>query len=225
MNSKKAFTMAEALMRITIAAVLLFIVFKFGKGVADSLSGGNDALNSFESLANEMNSHENWIEKQTLLSLDSDTAVFGFSKTGNFECYGCGNLDKGKLRSFFTRPQNEECKDSACVCLCSSPSVPPDSPLSESLEIKCKKMSCRKTNYEISSGYEVKRFFKSISASDTASWKNGFVYARDIEDNTVPITGMPRNKERITSLFLERKTANGINYIGVCPVKPCIEQN
>ena len=90
-------------MRITIAAVLLFIVFKFGKGVADSLSEENDALNSFESLANEMNSHENWIEKQTLLSLDSDTAVFGFSKTGNFECYGCGNLDKGKLRSFFTR--------------------------------------------------------------------------------------------------------------------------
>ena len=38
MNSKKAFTMAEALMRITIAAVLLFIVFKFGKGVADYLS-------------------------------------------------------------------------------------------------------------------------------------------------------------------------------------------
>ena len=58
-------------------------------------------MNSFESLANEMNSHENWIEKQTLLSLDSDTAVFGFSKTGNFECYGCGNLDRGKLRSFY----------------------------------------------------------------------------------------------------------------------------
>ena len=54
--------------------------------------------------------------------------------------------------------------------------------------------------------------------------ENGFVYARDIEDNTVPITGMPRNKERITSLF-QRKTANRINYIGVCPVKPCIEQN
>jgi hypothetical protein len=153
--------------------------------------------------------------------------VFGFSKTGNFECYGCGNLEKGKLSSFFTRPQNEECKDSACICLCTSPSVPSDPTKSstEPQEIKCKKATCRKTNYEISSGYEVKRFFKSISASDTASWKNGFVYARDIGDNTVPITGMPRNKERTFSLFLERETANGINYIGVCPVKPCIEQN
>ncbi|HLC50419.1 MAG TPA: hypothetical protein VJI97_03240 [Candidatus Nanoarchaeia archaeon] len=240
MNSKKGFTMAEALMRIIIAVVLLFIVFKFGKGIADSLFGGGDALQSFESLANEMNSQDNWIAKPTLLSLDEGTGVIGFSRIGDFQCMGCAGDSKDSVTSIFKRPQAAECAGNACLCVCTNGlKINIDKSPSET---SCENIYCKAITQDIYPSYNLKDGkFKTYNGQTTSSWKNGFIFVRDIDngdtgDRTSPsgmsrqlrtgfiATGYLSNSQRTVSLQIEKKASNGVSYTMVCPESPCIQQ-
>ena len=232
--NKKAFTMAEALMRITIAVILLFVVFKFGKSIANSFFGGGDSIKSFESFADELNSQKQWQSEPILLSLDSGTAVVGFSKDGDFECISCqGGEGTFASRAIFKKPSKSQCTGTACVCLCSKGldiSYKDKSAIldKQPASIKCAGLYCKSVNTDIYPSYVLKdgKYKTYGRRSDFASWKNGFIFAREVPgddpSNDAAMTGYIKNDQRTLSLYLERDKVEGNSYIMACPELPCI---
>ena len=134
LNDKKGLGF-EGLVRI-VAAVFaistgIFLLYKFG-GAALEASGFNLKLSeqTFENLVKDLNSEDFKIgdSKQKFLNLDKDTAIIGFSKNMNYECHRCYATQlcpscpppslRPEITARFSRPNTEECKDSACLCLC-----------------------------------------------------------------------------------------------------------
>jgi len=223
--------MVEALMRIIIMVVLVVIVFNIGKRVAEAVGfGASNAVPSFESLVNKLNSPDlkEGESKEEFLALDSNTAVIGFSKGQDYKCYGCGGEPKDKLEAQFKRPNNNECKDSACVCICSKglPTIRGAQPI---LEITCEKLQCKRLDFDIYPKVELRELIKKKYASGynvEPSWVGGFLYARDVGDEFFEstISGLPKNYDRKITVFIEKKRVDGNTYIGVCPALPCIQE-
>ena len=70
----------EALMRIIIAAVLVFIVFKIGMTVAESIFGSGPNTKSFENFVNKLNSNE--YESKTELLTSEPIQKVWYSRLG-----------------------------------------------------------------------------------------------------------------------------------------------
>lgn len=218
--------MVEALMRAVIMAVLAYIViFEIGKPAAEAVFGGSNIIEPFNKLVNEINKQELGT-KQIFITLEPNTAIIGFSKDKDYQCYGCGGAPKDKLEAQFKHPSDPECKDSACVCIClrGLPKIRGNLPV---LEITCDKIQCKKLNFDIYPKVElgdliIKKYGSSYSR--LSSWQDGFLYARDVGEIDAAISGLPKNYERKITLFIEKKKVNQEIYVGVCPALPCIQE-
>lgn len=231
MIKQKKAIVVEALMRIIIMAFLIWVVFNIGKRAAEAAFGGSDALQSFEKFVDEINSLGDGGGKQTLLSLDKGTAVMGFSKDKDYQCYGCGAAEKDKLAARFKHPLDSECKDSSCVCLCPKNSLK-TTRRQTVLEMSCEKLKCKRLDFDIYQNVKLgdliaKKYGKYVYDMDS-SWQGGFFYARGDLGNIefAIISGLPKvyAMERKQVIFIEKKKINQEIYVSACPASPCIQE-
>lgn len=231
-KSRKAMII-EALMRIIIAIVLVVIVFKIGKNVAEAFFGGSDALKSFDDFANEINSIRDDEGKQVLLSLDKGTAVMGFSKNSKeFRCYGCeqayGSAFSQKLLFYsIQKPDNEQCNGKPCMCICLK-NLKKGNYVEDESKVSCESFSCRAIKKNIYNRISLENALKKkgIGTSDYKYpyWENGFFFVRRKNSET-PLNGMiPPNDARKITLFIETNKIGQEAYVAACPELPCIQE-
>jgi len=231
---KKATTlMPESLVRILITVILVVAVIALVKkgGEAAGLWGKSQTAESAELLVAQLNSVEfkPGESRQQLLRIDDGTAVIGFSKNSDYECYGCGSDPKGKLSAKLKRPDSSECKDSACICVCYS-GLPKILGNQNVVDISCGKLACKKLNIDIITPLELGELIKKrygsglfTGSSQTSSWKGGFMYIRNAGEVDAKMSGLPKEKlEWPLTVIIEKKIINGNSFIGVCPERPCI---
>ena len=214
----------EALMRVIIAVVLVVIAFNIGKKVAEAAFGGSNLQEPFNKFVQEINKVEG--SKEAFIILETNTAIIGFSKDKDYQCYGCGACPKEKLETQFKHHPNAECKDSACVCLCLK-GLPKIKGEQQVLDISCENLQCKKLNSDIYPKIELgdlvyKKYGSNFNR--LSSWQGGFLYARDVGEVSASISGLPKNSERKMTVFLEKKNVGGNTYVAVCPVAPCIQE-
>lgn len=220
----------EALMRIIIMAVLVVIVFNIGKKVAEAAFGGNDALQSLENLANEMDSLREGQSTQAFLSMDEGMAVIGFGKSGNeFRCYGCEQatittFTPTILYSSVAKPSNKECSNSACICACFKSTLNQEP--SGNFKINCESTSCKSLKFDIPKKISLDMALKSrnIQIATYPYWENGFFFVRSNVGKNTPLNGMPYNFDRKITLYIEKKLANNEILVAACPLAPCIQE-
>lgn len=219
----------EALMRTIIAVVLILIVLNIGKNVADAMFGGSNSLKSLENLANKLNSNElqEGFSREELISLDRGTALIGFSRGWDYECYGCGRKSSDQLESRFKRPSDHECQNSACICLCLKGLPQNRGSEQDVLDITCSRLVCKKINEnivpKIDLGEKPYRAANGRPLRHSISWQGGFLYARDAGlDGS--ISGLLRNSQSTIQVIIEKKSVSGITFVGVCPSLPCIKE-
>ena len=180
---------------------------------------------SVREIIKEINNMDTGSNPSTV-SLDKSSAIIGFSKGMDFQCIGCGTNEKGQLSSVMKRPADPECADSACVCSCQNP---PASPTGKLLEITCSKLACTKINHDIYPNIKAGELFVSKIGSykytyGNSEWKGGFIYIRDAGEMDQVMTGIRKNFEIRTELYLEKKELNGKIYVALCPNTGCINQ-
>src|SRR3989338_1727707 len=227
MNKNKKAIIVEALMRIIIMIILIVlvvnIIYKVGRQIG--IFGGGVGQESFENLVNEINLLSEAESKQAILYMDEGTAVIGFSKnTKEFRCYGCPQafLSNAILYSI-QKPSNNDCQDKPCICLCLYGLI--SSPLSGSeSKINCERFSCRTLKQDIVPKISLEGALKkrNVQLASYPYWENGFLFVR-IKDPETPSNGMPPNSIGRTTLFIEKKKINQENYVGACPLFPCIQ--
>ncbi len=218
----------EALMRIIIMVVLVFIVWKIGSTAYSAAFGSGNILNDFEDFAEKINSAQFKAGevKQELLTLDKGTAVIGFSKGFDYECYGCGG-PKDKIESRFKRPADQECQGSACICMCLK-GLPEIRGSQQTLEITCENIVCKKIKDDITPKVELGELVKKKYGSgynQFSSWEGGFLFSRDTGEADAAMSGLPKNYNRKITVTLEKKIVNGSVFVGVCPESPCVQEN
>ncbi len=235
-TNKKAIMITEALMRLMIAIVLLFIVFKIGKQVVYALFGGSNSIQSFEKLVEEMNSIKGYENpKEILLSMDKETAVVGFSKNSEeFQCKGCKDTSFGIY--FIKKPYNEECKNEPCICLCRGLTLGNDPDRMDETKFECKQFFCKKLKYDIAPKISFKETLDkkkvitlNYPSSHSPYWENGFFFMRlgstylkksnPFSDRITELIGDEGTKIVVT---IQEEFVNGKYYVGACPIRPCI---
>ncbi len=228
MNNKKGLII-EALIRTVIAVILVVVVLNIGKnaGEAAGLWGVSQSAKSFGNLADKLNFPDlkDGDSRQELISMDKGTAIIGFSKGYDYECYGCGGDPKDKLTAKFHRPQNTECKDSSCLCLCLE-GLPKIRGGQQILDITCGKLQCRKLDTHIVTKVELGELIEKkygSGHSKFSSWQGGFLIARDTGEVDAAISGLPKSQQNTITLTIEKRSVSGILFIGVCPGLPCIK--
>lgn len=239
-NKRAAAEMVEILMRIGIALVLLFAAFKFGKSAASIIFDKSEATESFNKLADDINSlklgtGEDFVIKPTFISLDRGTAFIGFSKnTREFRCYGCINPKafqrEGEFYYSINKPSNEECNNKPCVCFCKKDFVRVSQSLENALsrnevKISCGTFICRKLNEDIVNRISLEDSLRKRGQTliSYPYWENGFFFVR-IKDDKTPLDGMvPPNEVRKLRIGIEKKKVNGQVYVTACPDLPCIQ--
>ena len=217
----------EALMRIIIMVVLVVIVFNIGKKVAEAAFGGNDALQSLDNLANEMNSLQERRSTQAFLSMDEGMTIIGFSKSGNeFRCYGCQQAtiaapSQNVLYSSITKPPNKECSNSACICACFKSTLNQEP--SGNFKINCESISCKSLKFDVPKKISLETALESQNIQLGGMypyWENGFMFARRKVGANTPLNGMLYNDERKITLYIEKKLANNEILVAACPLAP-----
>ena len=238
-NKKAAAETVEILVRIVIALVLLFAAFNIGKKVAGTIFGKSEAMNSFNKLADDLNSlelgtGEDFVRKETFISLDRGTAVVGFSKTAQeFKCYGCINPEafqrEGEFYYSINRPPNQECNNKPCICLCRKDFVRGTQSLeniqSNVVEINCGTFICKSLNDDIINRVSLESSLRKRGQTliNYPYWENGFFFVR-IKNDETPSDGMvPPNNVRKIKIGIEKKRVNDQVYVATCPDLPCIQ--
>src|SRR3989338_4287337 len=173
----------EFLLRLIIAILFVSATLYIGKSLFRLTGSGFDSYLGFVSTINSL---EDGQFKEVGVDFDKETAIIGFnSDAERFECYDCAapSIDN-RPRAIFEKPRNDECKDGACICLCSKvlSKTYIGTLAEEILETKqfaCESLTCRKsTNSDIIDLYKPKNLFlKSLNTL----WKGGFVYGRGID--------------------------------------------
>lgn len=215
----------EALMRIIIMAVLVFIVWKIGKTAYAAAFGEGNTLNEFDDFVGIINSAQFKAgeAKQELLTLDPGTAIIGFSKDKDYKCQSRITIDK--LESTFKRPLDAECKDSACICMCLK-GLPTNMGSQQPLQITCEKLVCKKVKDDIAPIVEIgsqKGTVYGYTYQQSSLWEGGFLYVRDAGTADIAMSGLPKNDKRTIAIILEKQIVDGKTYIGVCPALPCVQ--
>lgn len=244
-NKKAAAEMVEILMRIVIALVLLFAAFSIGKKVANLVFGGNnEAIDSFNQLTKDINSlqlgtNEDYAGKQTFISLDSGSAIVGFSRnTQEFRCYGCeaalgsatsySTVEQGPIFYSITKPPNQECNDKPCACFCKK-DFKKGELAGGKIEITCGSFVCSSLNTDIYSRISLEGALRNnnIQLATYPYWENGFFFNRRKLPNTnsnMISNGMTiPNDERKLLIGIEKKKVDGQTYAAACMDLPCIQ--
>lgn len=218
--------LGENFVRTVISVILASIViFYILKPAAEAMFKSDTLQPAFKNLVNDINNLEVGKSKESFIVLEPSTAIIGFSKNKDYQCYGCANAPKDELVAQFKRPSNEQCKDSACICICRGLI---DKSL---LDLNCNKLQCEKLNSDIYPKIELGEFMSKkfgFGYSTQSSWQGGFFYATDAGQFHAAISGLPKINERKMVVSIEKKTIGDTTYAGVClvttPKIPCIQE-
>ncbi|MEK6892280.1 MAG: hypothetical protein AABX25_03785 [Nanoarchaeota archaeon] len=222
MHKKKGMAI-EALMRIIIAIILLFIAIKVGQKVI-SIFAGSDAPKSLEDFTQELNDLKNGESKSAFVILDPDMAVIGFSKSATeFRCYGClsDREYSGKLIYYaMKKPAYSECSDKACACVCLSDFSALPASEGEARELYCRKFYCRTLTTDIASDLSLQGPSKrsGVDLPSYPYWQNGFMFVRATSSGT-PSNGMASpNSDRKQTVCIAKINRDGNFYSAALPL-------
>src|SRR3989338_1854243 len=178
---KKKGMAIEALMRIIISVILLFIAIRVGQKVI-SIFAGSDAPKSLETFTEELNDLKNDESKAAFVILDPDMAVIGFSKRATeFSCYGCLNDKEYSGKPIYysmKKPAYSECSDKACACVCLSDFSALPISQGEARELYCRKFYCRTIDMDVAPKISLQGPLqkKGIDLATYPYWENGFMF-------------------------------------------------
>jgi len=216
MKDTKAFLIVpEALMRIIFTAIGVFFFVGACNAVAEVITGNDGAGSSLTDLVNEL-SNINGADT-IFLSLNEDSAIIGFSKDAvSFVCQNCflGSVFTGPEFHYgsltVSKPDNPECIDKSCVCLCTEGL---DSSDFNEVELTCEQFRCQSLNRDIYSPIALGQ------KQGDSYWEHGFIFIRsdDIPDGL----SIDRKKR---SLGIESKKIRGTEYVAACPQLPCFTE-
>ena len=218
----------EALMRIIIAVILLFVAIKVGQKVIN-IFAGSDAPKSLETFADEINNLQNGESKSEFLILDPDMAVIGFGKNAaEFRCYGClsdREYSDKLLYYSMKKPSYSECIENACACVCLSDFSALPASQGEARELYCRKFYCRTINTDIAPRISLQGPLqkKGVSLATYPYWENGFMFVRAGSPET-PSNGMTSpNTDRKQTVCIAKRGIGDIFYTGAYPA-PCLSE-
>lgn len=228
-RGKKAI-LFEAFGRIILMIIAIWAVFNVGKIIAQAAGiGTSDIGEEFNRLAKEINELRVGDVNQVFVTLDTGTSIIGFSKTSNsYECYDCGT-EKGGLSSFFKKPNNEQCSNQPCICLCR---LPKTANTIAPYEITCENMPCKPLNEDLAAFVELRKYFEDLEKRDpekytkllNAKWKGGFLLERHSR-NDFKFNALPSPQSRRFTAFVEKEQRGNMVYTTVCPGFDCASQD
>ena len=219
----------EFLVRVLIMIFLVIVVFNIGKTVGKSLfSGffGNDLEKNFDEFANELNKPftVDVPSRQAFITLDTNTAIIGFSTSKSFECLSCGSGSLGTT-SVFEKPNIEECNGKSCVCLCPKALQMTGS---NPYKMKCDKIKCKSLNKGLAESIELKNYIekaereqqRDYSFLKNAKWNGGFLFERHSR-GTFTSNGLPQPLGRRFTVYINKAGTEDKFYLAVCPGPEC----
>lgn len=214
----------EFLLRIILAILFVGGAIYIGSSIGKSffrLTGSG--LDSFIDFAYDVTNLENGQYKDISVDFDKGTAIIGFSKDAKqFECHKClsTNVDPESEfpTAFFKKPQNEECKDSACICLCRKGLA--DDDVAEGVKsFSCEHLICRAlNNLNIIDEYSAAGM---LSDFINPYWKGGFVYGRNMG---IELSNLASNYAKNTPRTIHLRAENYMNFISVCQEEKCFSE-
>ena len=214
-----------ALVRIVVSVlIILLIIFPFLDKLHDLIIGSDkkyeESFKNFLDGVDRMNVGRAEFE----IELKPKSAIVGFSRNADkfecFNCYECLNCYKGaeeRPTIIFNKPNNQECKDSACICLCSNGFQLVEGSLEgkSTKFVQCPQPKCKNLDKQDIPSKMIVKYSAGINIVVTTVgqgavyWKNGFLFA-----NGVPWANgiYAKDEEERTQLIVEKRS----NLIGVC---------
>ena len=234
MIKRKKAIVFEAFARILLMIIAIWVVFNVGKLIAQAAGIGRSNIGEeFDRLVNQINELKAGDVNHIFVTLDSNTAMVGFSKSSTrYECYNCGT-EKNGLTSFFKKPDKAECNGKACICLCNnwlSKDTPEYSISNIPYELKCDGMKCLelKEGQDLAGVTELKLYFEEISKTEpqkydklmSARWEGGFMLERHSRGDFVT-NALPSSNLRRFTVFIDKEQRGDIIFTTVCPGFDC----
>ncbi|MBI2541388.1 hypothetical protein HYV80_01640 [Candidatus Woesearchaeota archaeon] len=221
----------EFLVRVLFMIFLVIVVFNVGKEAGKYIFAGffgTDLEKNFEEFADELNKPftANAPSRQAFITLDSNTAIIGFSTSADsFRCFGCGS-ESPDITSFFDKPNSNECSGKSCVCLCPKPLQINTG--TKPYEMKCDKIKCIAINKDIAETVELKNYIDKIEKETqveyrylkNAKWTGGFLFERHSRGDFVS-NGIPQPQGRKFSVYVNKEGTGDNFFLSVCPGPDC----
>ena len=230
-GNKKGMFIFDTFVETIIVVVLLIFVFNIGKRVAEAAGFGQNNLANLEEEFNKFVKNIDNVqvgpESQIFVNLYPNTAIIGFSKNADsFKCIACGSSTSKDIISFFNKPQNKECKEGSCICLCPH-SIQIDTSKEPPLEMKCENMICKPLKDDLAESIELSKYFEQFERTEPlrysnikyARWAGGFLFERHSRSNFIS-NGLPPQQNTRSVIFAQKKNDNGV-YTVICPVSNC----
>lgn len=228
----------QTLIELTLsAAIVVWIAGFVAPPVLEAMGIGtsHDVIDSAETLVKNLNEGP-YEQHQEIITLDEGNALIGFGKDKNYQCIWC-NPVTGKLYHEVTtqipKPDKEECKGSACICLCKKrledDKLDEEEQKKEVPQIYCKEyIKCYKLNHDLYPQYDLTSFIKENypkgGAASGISWRGGFFIGRNFNGiSDIFIGGIYSNDVRSRTIYREKKRLGQNTYVAVCPKLPCIQ--
>lgn len=211
-KNKKSFIMVKTLVRvIVVIGVIFFLILPACNKVQSYFDTDQKYKRSFEKFVDKINGFPAG-KRPASIELDKDSAIIGFSKNINlFECVNCWDGNKNIV---FDKPtKNQECSESACICLCNEgfDSTEIGSGDDQAKVIHCKKkLNCKQIDKDVVEA-------TVVSVREGSYFNNGFLFARDISD----VNGLEKHTQE-TIDFVVDKTED---IIAVCTPNMLIQNN
>ncbi len=218
-NKKSGMPVLTGLVRLILGLGLLFIFANIGCTVIKNFSNKDDKVAaSFEGFVNMINAMSDPTKSYTELDFKKGSAIVGFRKgASTWECYNCHTTHSLPTRVFI-KPSNDQCKSTACMCLCPEGFV---------LEggtnklAKCgKPLMCKILNKDIKEVTIIRSSDNSFSNDDTY-WKNGFLFVDAVEEGAgsgiislSPATMFVDNNEGVASVCTQNMRENNLKMFG-----------
>lgn len=217
----------NALMRIIIAIVTLFFVFKACTAVADVFTGTKGYTSSFSQFVDEVNTLKNLEAREAIVTLPEASAIIGFAKsTDQFRCIGCGNQFSSTEYFFeIPKPDNEACKTTSCACLCFDASLGEQSQQGNFniRPFNCEQASCKKITHDIMEVISLEKAVRDQGRqlANYPKWEGGFIFIRSDDISN----GYKKEENRRFTVAIERQDIGGGPRVAACPVLPCFPQD
>lgn len=215
--------LVRTLFTVIALVAVAFIIKPYAAEAFNSLFEGN-LEQTFNSLVQEIN-NLNVKSKLVFINLDPNTAIVGFSSNAKeFRCFGCGS-DTKDMTSYFVKPDDDACKNSACACLCPKGLVLHDLRGNPPFEMKCDKPICKPLKKDLFDVIEHKENKEQqgqtgYSKLKNTKWTGGFLYDRNSRGDFIS-NGLPQMQSgRFTVVVTQDNTEKG-TYIAVCPNNEC----
>lgn len=203
LKNKKSLVMRALVVTIIAVVVFFLLVLPACNRVGDAFFSYD--TKSFESFVGEINNMPTERMDEFILNLNDESAVIGFGKnTDAFKCYECV---EGIKESIVPKPDNQECKETACVCLCDK-DFEANGPgmTGNRWQGKCNKpFICKKLdqNLDIADKTVIGKSGGSLTGSDMY-WSKSFMFTRNIPQQ---LNGLEENSDETIGLYVEKKAS------------------